>query len=77
MLMFVFLLAPPAGLVVPIGYARDARGMQGDVLLGDEAGADAGAEVLIEEVCDLCGRDILAALEEAPGRVWEWCLVGS
>jgi len=39
--------------------------VQGNVLLGDEAGADAGAQVLVEEAGDFGGGDVAAAFEEA------------
>lgn len=50
-------------------YAAGGRGeVEGDVLFGHEAGADAGAEVVVEELCCLCGGDVAAALEEAAGE---------
>lgn len=42
--------------------------MQGNMLLGDEASADAGAEVLVKEAGDLLRRDVATALEEALGK---------
>jgi hypothetical protein len=39
--------------------------VQGNVLLGDQAGADAGAQVLVEEAGDFGGGDVAAAFEEA------------
>jgi hypothetical protein len=47
---------------------RLAAEVQGDVLLGDEAGADTGAQVLVEEAGDVGGVDVAAALEEALGE---------
>ena len=38
------------------------------MLLGDQAGADAGAQVGVEEAGHLGGRDVFAALEEAAGQ---------
>ncbi|KAJ6782758.1 hypothetical protein PWT90_03633 [Aphanocladium album] len=42
--------------------------VQGNVLLGDEAGADARAQVAVEEARHLGRRDVAAALEEALGQ---------
>lgn len=50
--------------------------VQGDVLLGDEARADARAQVLVEEACDLGGGDVAAALEEALGEDGNGVCVG-
>lgn len=47
---------------------RLAAEVEGNVLFGDEAGADAGAQVLVEEAGDLGRGDVLAALEEPPGE---------
>lgn len=48
--------------------ARLRGEVQGDVLFGDEAGADAGTEVVVEEAGDGVGGDVSAALEEAAGE---------
>lgn len=45
-----------------------AAKVQGNVLLGDEAGADAGAQVAVEKGGDLGRGDVAAALEEALGE---------
>ena len=41
-----------------------AAEVQGDMLLGHEAGANAGTQVLVEETGYRGGRDVLAAFEE-------------
>lgn len=60
------------GGVVGAGRGRGARvkvrlgrEVERDVLLGDEPGADARAQVLVQEARDLCGAYVPPALEEA------------
>lgn len=48
--------------------ARLRGEVQRDVLFGDEAGADAGAEMVVEEAGDGVGGDVFATLEEAAGE---------
>ena len=47
---------------------RLAGEVEGDVLFCDEAGADAGAEVLVEELGDFEGGDVFSGFEEAAGQ---------
>lgn len=42
--------------------------VQGDVLLGDQARADAGAQVLVQEARHLLRADVAAGLEESPSQ---------
>ena len=54
-----------AGARVEVGGRAEVEGY---VLFSDEAGADAGAQVLIEEAGYLGGGDVFAAFEEAAGE---------
>ena len=42
--------------------------VEGDVLFCDETGADAGAEMLVEELGDVDWGDVFSGLEEAAGE---------
>lgn len=56
---------------------RHATVVKGDVLLGNQAGSYACAEVGVEETRDLCRRDVAAALKEALGQDGDSILMGS
>ena len=45
--------------------------MQSDVLLGDQASADACTQVLIEEAGHVRRSDVAAAFEEAASKNWD------
>lgn len=59
-----------AGLRVEVRLAAE---VEGDVLLRDEAGADAGAQVLVEEGGDLGRGDVPPAFEEPASEDGGWC----
>lgn len=60
-----FLLVFVVVVVVVVGLAGE---VEGDVLLGDQAGPDAGAEMLVEESGHLGGADVFSAFEKAAGE---------
>ena len=51
--------------------------VQSDMLLGDQAGADSSAKVVVEEACNLLRGDIPAALQKSLGEDGDGVGVGS